>query len=248
MLDAIEIKASKLQEEDAPEFRIKRPYGKANYVLKARDINASYGNLLLALQGKFPGLVVRLVDNPGSNGTNGDGPKWMVYTLKSASGSMLNPKEVLVMVNDSFVGGSPGEILGTINPADVESVELKSGVNVLYGASSFGGVLSVYTKHGVSEGGPKTQKSISTMKATGYSRPAKFRSPDYGIPGTNAGLPDYRSLLYWNPTIHTNSKTGSATLSFFASDLHGRYRVVVEGITASGKPVRSVRFIEIRER
>ncbi len=245
MLKEVEIRSSRTPEEYTTEYRIRRPYGKPNYVLKAKDINAAYGNLLLTLPGKFPGLVVRQADNPGARDANGTGPRWVVYVQKAASGSLNYPPEVLVTVNDAVVGGTPAEILGAIDPATVESIELKTGVNVLYGSSSVGGVLSVYTKKGTSEEEVTVKKNIPVIKVPGYSKPRRFSFPDYEDPKTNSGVTDYRSLLYWNPEMITDQKTGTASVSFFASDLPGRYRVVAEGVTQSGKPVRCVTFVDV---
>ena len=243
MLKEVEIKASRIVEEFTTEYRTKRPYGKPNYVLKTKDINASYGNLLYTLPGKFPGLVVRQADNPEAGGSTG--PKWVVYILRAATGSINFPKEVLVTVNDAIVGGAPGDILGTIDPATVESIELKTGVNVLFGALGFSGVLAIYTKKGTSEEEVKIKKDIPVIKVPGYSKPGRFSFPDYEDPKTNSSTTDYRSLLYWNPEIITDQKTGTATVSFFASDLPGRYRIVAEGVTQNGKPVRCVTFVEV---
>ena len=52
------------------------------------------------------------------------------------------------MVNDQFVGGTPEQILSTINPDQVRSVELKTRINVMYGSQAAGGILSVYLKDG----------------------------------------------------------------------------------------------------
>ena len=248
MLKEVEIKASRIVEEFTTEYRTKRPYGKPNYVLKAKDINAAYGNLLLTLSGKFPGLVVRQADNPGARDENGTGPRWVVYVQKAASGSLNYPPEVLVTVNDAVVGGTPAEILGAIDPATVESIELKTGVNVLYGSSSVGGVLSVYTKKGTTEEEVKIKRDIPVIKVSGYSTPGRFSFPDYEDPKTNSAVTDYRSLLYWNPEIITDQKTGTASVFFFASDLPGRYRIVAEGVTQNGKPVRCVTFVEVDNR
>ena len=86
------------------------------------------------------------------------------------------------------------------------------------------------------------------IKVPGYTPSRKFRFPDYEDPKTDASQADYRSLLYWNPEVRTNYKTGSATVSFYAADLPGRYRVVVEGVTQNGDPVRCVSFIEVDNR
>lgn len=47
MLKEVEVKASKIEEQYEKGYREKRPYGKPDYVLKAKDINTAYGNLLL---------------------------------------------------------------------------------------------------------------------------------------------------------------------------------------------------------
>jgi hypothetical protein len=56
---------------------------------------------------------------------------------------------------------------------------------------------------------------------------------------------DYRSLLYWNPEVITNEKTGTTTVSFYATDLPGNYRIVAEGVDQRGRPVRCVNFVEV---
>ena len=237
MLDVVEIKAKKIQEEYTMEYRMKRPYGKPNYVLKAKDINTAYGNLLMALPGKFPGLVVRQANNPG------EPSRWVVYLQRS-----MGAGEVLITVNDFYVGGDAEQILSMINPNDVESIELKSGVNVLYGASGFYGVLSVYTKNGQQEEMTEVKKNIPIVKVMGYSKPTQFSHPDYSKTKGNSSSADYRSLLYWNPNVNTSMATGAATISFFASDLTGRYRVIVEGITSQGKPVYCTILLDVENK
>ena len=132
LLKEIEVKASRIPEEYTIEYRTKRPYGRPNYVLKAKDINTTYGNLLLSLPSKFPGLVVRQSYNLDES------PRWVVYLQKNYVGSLVNQPEVVVTINDTFVGGRPGDILGTIDPNTVESVELRTSVNVMYGAAGMG--------------------------------------------------------------------------------------------------------------
>src|SRR5258708_27040611 len=102
-----------------------RPYGKPDYVLKAKDINTSYGNLLYALQGKFPGLVVRQVSNPGADG----GPKWMVYLLKAAGGTINFSPEVPLTGKDTIVWGSPADNNWPHNPSIFGSLQLESGAH-----------------------------------------------------------------------------------------------------------------------
>ena len=61
---------------------------------------------------------------------------------------------------------------------------------------------------------------------------------------TDRHLPDFRSLLYWNPDI-TTSTEGRAEISFDAADVPGHYRIVVEGISGDGHMGISTKEIEI---
>jgi hypothetical protein len=234
VLEEVVIKSNKVEEQYDLSYRVKRPYGKPDFVLKAKDLNTSYGNLLLTLPGKIPGLIVREVTN------DGEGTKWIVYLQREIS--ISNPSEVLVTVNNAFVAGSPADILATINPNTVESIEVKKGVNVLYGSVGGNGILAIYTNDVAEQ--VREEKSISVLKVIGYSKARNFLSPYYDDKDTDKSQADYRSTLYWNPNVITDSQ-GTATVSFFAADLPGRYRIEVEGVTEHGEPIRSVYFVEV---
>lgn len=74
----------------------------------------------------------------------------------------------------------------------------------------------------------------------------EFYAPQYETPEQLSGrIPDYRTLLYWNPTVTTNAR-GQQDLSFYSSDLPGRYVVVVQGITESGKAGHKAIYFDVR--
>lgn len=227
LLKEILVKSTKIDEAT------KRPYGKPDYVITAKDINTSYGNLLTTLPGKVPGLVVRQDPNGAT----------LVYIARA--NSIETPSEVTVLVNDVFVGGSPAEILGSINPSTVESVEVKTGINVLYGVAGGNGIVSVYTKKD-SEGGVIHDDPASLI-VPGYSKPRIFPLPDNSKSKRESDLADYRSLIYWNASVRTNSKTGDAVLSFYATDLTGPYRVEIKGVTSKGEPLQSEYLISVTD-
>ena len=143
---------------DKENYRIKRPYGKPDHILYAKDINASYGNLLQTLPGKVPGLVVRFVHNEGEQ------PRWMVYLQRQ--GSILNPQEVLVTVNDAVMSGTPAQIIGSIDPSIVETIEVKNGINVLYGSSGGSGIVAIYTRRDIASETVKTGSKIFTAESS----------------------------------------------------------------------------------
>lgn len=60
----------------------------------------------------------------------------------------------------------------------------------------------------------------------------EFHIPDYQTQAENT-LPDFRSTLYWNPTIQTDA-SGKATIQFFTSDRLGTYEIRVEGLSENG--------------
>jgi hypothetical protein len=235
MLSEVEIKASRLVVESTD--RVRRPYGKPDYVLKPKDFNKGYGNLLLALPGKIPGLMVRESNNDKQE------TRWVVYLQRASS--IANPPEVIVTINDNFVSGSPAQILSALDPNSIESIEVKKGVNVLYGSYGGGGIVSVYTKQGPEDNEEKLPPNFQKLKIPGYSVTHQFHFPDYSDPELDASLPDFRSTIYWNPNIVTDPKTGTAEVSFYAADIPGGYRIVAEGITATGEPKRAEYFIQV---
>lgn len=250
VLNEVEIKAKKI--EDQTIDRVQRPYGKPDYVLKRKDLNLTYGNLLQTLPGKVPGLIVRQAGNAGGvvNGvmTNGNGMEWVVYIAKGGnSSSILNPKEVIITINDVVVTGKPEQILSAIDPQTVESIEVKTGVNVLYGSLGGNGILSIYTRKDLSDDLLKKSKGLVPTKLVGYSRPKNFSYPDYQNSKIDHKSVDYRSTIYWNPSIKTNSKDGSTTVTFFTADLPGKYQIEAEGITQKGEPIRCIFYIEVKE-
>jgi len=240
MLNEVVIKGEKIEEPSKM-----RSYGKPDYVVKSKDLNFSYGNLLQTLPGKFPGLIVRQMDALGPDGGTGSGPVWVVYVMRAMTSSVLYPKEVLVMVNDIAVGGRPADILGAMNPNMVESIELKTSISVLNGTLGGSGVLNIRTK--TSElNTPAEDAKVVPLTVVGYYRPREFRYPNYSRPAPEHDETDYRSLIYWNPSV-TTFEGESTTISFYAADVSTRYRITVEGVSASGKPLRAVHYITINK-
>jgi hypothetical protein len=236
LLNEVEIKASRIKSEDtnSMDYRVTRPYGSPDYVLQAKDINTSYGNLLYAMQGRFPGLVVRLID---------DG--WKIYTQRSVGNSLMFSKPILVTINDVAMSGEPADILSTINPNTVESIEVTTRVNVLYGSTGQSGVISIHTKQGLNPGREITPDFIE-VKVPGYSRTRAFAYPRYDEKETDTSKADYRATIYWNPQINCSSTTPTL-VSFFAADLAGKYRVTIEGISSSGECIREVLYLDVEE-
>ncbi|MEJ0032848.1 MAG: hypothetical protein WDO15_21880 [Bacteroidota bacterium] len=76
-----------------------------------------------------------------------------------------------------------------------------------------------------------------------YSTSSKFIAPDYNDPVTEDHF-DYRATIHWSPFVVTDGKQ-PATVSFYAADVATTYRIVVEGVTKAGTPVRAEKIIEV---
>jgi hypothetical protein len=60
----------------------------------------------------------------------------------------------------------------------------------------------------------------------------QFYSPSYDSV-SDTHLPDFRTLLYWNPSVKSGS-SGKTTIEFYTSDLEGDFIINVQGITGNG--------------
>jgi hypothetical protein len=76
----------------------------------------------------------------------------------------------------------------------------------------------------------------------------EFYSPVYDTPQqTESRLPDFRKLLYWSPDIKTNIK-GEKNISFYSSDLSGKFAIVLQGISKDGETGTSVVEFVVKEK
>lgn len=235
--DAIMLKAITVKDKRESTPSESRPYGKPDYVVQAKDLVTASNNLFLILPGKVPGLVINEV-----NGTNGI--EYFVRIGRASGLSMQASSEPLVMVNDAPMSGRAGDILQRIDVATIETIEVFTGINVLFGGAGVNGIIAIYTKKDIKESRDQ-RKSFQSIRIQGYSRPRFFSAPNYEDSYADHTQTDYRSTLYWNPMIKTNPTTGTALIEFFAADLQTRYRVLVEGVTEHNVPVRGEYYLTV---
>ncbi len=186
-----------------------RIYDRADNVIVFDETNSHYSSLTEALRGKVPGMTL------GSNSAS----------LRGA-GTMTGSSNPLVLID-----GMPTDYstLDAINPQDVDRVEiLKSAGNTgIFGQRGANGVISVFTKRGYYVTGE------IEFDTTGYQSFVKFVAPNYEK-SKNLQTPDNRITLFWNPKLAIRHKQ-KTKISFFTSDIKGRFRVVIEGVSKTGK-------------
>lgn len=113
------------------------------------------------------------------------------------------------------------------------------------GYYAFNGIASFTTYKGELDGFQIDPKAL-VLDYDGLQLQREFYSPVYTTPKQSASrLPDFRTLLQWAPDIHTGME-GKTELSFYSSDLKGKYLVVLKGITEDGKAAETSFPIEVK--
>ena len=107
-----------------------------------------------------------------------------------------------------------------------------------------GGAIAIYTKRGndvqVTPG-----KGLSSSVVTGYSSAKQFYSPNYASRlESSEVVADYRSTLYWNPTILTGQGRQKVKVEFYNNDVSKSFRVVLEGVNEIGQIVRIEKIVK----
>ena len=100
------------------------------------------------------------------------------------------------------------------------------------GPVSFGGIVSLKTSNG-RLGGLEPEPGAYAFDFDGLQMQREFYSPVYSSSSQPDRVPDFRSVLYWEPNL-TTSATRAEQVTFFTSDEDGLFVVVVEGMTENG--------------
>jgi TonB-dependent SusC/RagA subfamily outer membrane receptor len=191
--------------------------GVADAIVKAEQLQNCF-TIIQCIQGRFAGIMV--LNN-------------IVYASRNMTSSFSGPIPMQVIIDGAFV---EPEFLSSINPNDVETIEIlkSAGNTAIYGLRGGGGVLIVNTKRGEYNTNYRNYApGITGYNPRGYSMGREFYSPNYGDPATNTKLADLRTTIYWNPNVISDS-TGKASVEFYNSDGKGKYKAIVEGVNIDG--------------
>lgn len=150
-----------------------------------------------------------------------------------------------VMLLDGVPQFDNGNKITHYDPLKVRKLEVIQALYYL-GPASFDGVASFTTYNGDLEGFRlDTASTVLDYDALQIKR--EFYSPVYQTPEQySSRLPDFRNLLYWSSDIKTDN-TGKKEVSFYTSDITGKYAVVLQGISQQGKAGSKVFTIDVRK-
>ena len=105
--------------------------------------------------------------------------------------------------------------------------------------SRLGGIPSIliYTKRGFQR--KPFNPGMANISPKGFNKARVFYMPRYDSQGSQTTMPDYRSTIYWNANLKTLS-SGRVSFDYFNADFPGKYKVIIEGISADGELGRLV--------
>lgn len=189
--------------------------GKADAIITAKDLQNTF-SLSQYLMGRVAGITVR------------DGK---AYSAR-ANGPMS------IVLDGMNMGSDFG--LDDFVVQDIESVEVLKGIGMtaIYGSGGVNGVLVVTTKRGAGTSDyNRYAPGIVTYAPKGFFVNREFYSPKYDA--NPDPKPDLRTTVYWNPHL-VSDVNGKGKLSYFNTDQPGSYRIVIEGIDATGNLARKV--------
>jgi hypothetical protein len=130
-----------------------------------------------------------------------------------------------------------------LDPLKIKRIEVVL-YNYYTGSSVFAGIVNVKSYSG-EIGATQIDPNSLVVEYDGLQQQREFYSPKYGSKETEEShMPDFRNVLYWAPQITTGSD-GKSQLSFYSSDLKGKFAVVIQGMTAEGLPGKTVTQFEV---
>ncbi len=176
-----------------------------------------YANILDYLQARLPGLEVRK-ENYGA---------YSVY-MRLNSSFTSNPVPTIFL--DEAL--SDVSMLATIPAEQIALVKMYSHFVGAPGGG-IGGVLAVYTKK-AADLKMDIPSTGDVLKYKGYSVLKEFYSPDYSV-DTLKNADDKRITLLWNPDIWVSDINPKIPVSFYNSDRARQFKIVVEGMSSTGK-------------
>lgn len=218
-------------------------HNEADAVLVVDEKSSSYQNLYEMLQGRLTGVTVT---------REGAAVARSYKVFIRGVNSFKSGIQPLYLMDGIPIEDPDGTALLLFSPTDIERIEvLKSATTAgTYGARGGNGVIAFYTRsHRSMQGSEKPREGMTPIQFIGYpSVQREFYVPRYDaeVNSSTLSVPvDYRDVLYWKPLMQTDSQ-GHSQLRFPLSDVVRTVRVVIQGITADGRPVLGVQLIRVQ--
>ncbi|GAB4056085.1 hypothetical protein GCM10028810_70910 [Spirosoma litoris] len=242
VLQEVSVRAQKIDKRPE-DIQMRSLHNEADAVIVVDEKSPVFQNLYEMLQGRLTGVTVKRIGAAVP----------LSYNVSIRGTTSFNMGSQPLYLMDGMPIEDPyGTALFFFSSTDIERIEvLKSASTTgIYGARGGNGVIAFYTKSARSmQANAKPKESMKPIQFIGYpSVQREFYVPRYNTEVATdsiTGAVDYRDVLYWKPLMQTDSK-GHSQLRFPLSDVVRTVRVVVQGITADGRPVLGVQLIRVQ--
>lgn len=148
----------------------------------------------------------------------------------------LNSFEPLVLI-DMVAVDDPARILA-LSPSGILRIEV---VNEIYvkGDETFGGIISIISRLGDFAG-------IDLPESGVFINYEFLSGQEHHIPSgpLQPNLPDTRNTLFWDPDLRLRDD-GTARIKLTASDMTGRYRILLFGVSSEGERILQTADFEV---
>ncbi|MBD2699133.1 carboxypeptidase-like regulatory domain-containing protein [Spirosoma sp. BT702] len=246
VLKEVTVRARK-NDERPDDIKRRSLHNEADAVLVFDDKSPNYPNLYEMIQGRLAGVTVTRTSPP----PGGSAPPGYQVLIRGVS-SFKSGTQPLYLLDGMPIQDPDGTALLSFNPGDIERVEVlkNAGTAGIYGVRGGNGVIAFYSKSARSmQGSGKPKAGMTPIQFIGYpSVQREFYVPRYNTEVTTdsiSGPVDYRDVLYWKPLMQTDSQ-GHSQLRFPLSDVVRTLRVVIQGVTADGRPVLGVQLVRVQ--
>jgi hypothetical protein len=152
---------------------------------------------------------------------------------------VLDARRMTIFENDPLIllDGVPVfniDKLMEVDPLKIKSIEVMTSRYYL-GEFNFEGIISLKT-YASDLGGFQLEPNTLVLDYDGLQERKVFYAPRYETPSEQQNrLPDQRNLLLWIPNLTIQNE--SQLMDAYSSDQRGNFRAVIQGMTATGKPL-----------
>ncbi|HNJ58194.1 MAG TPA: hypothetical protein PLH33_04090 [Chitinophagaceae bacterium] len=161
--------------------------------------------------------------------------KFIFHTVDAPRFQFFTTEPLILL--DGIAVFDADKIIAT-DPLKLKKVEVTTR-KFYYGSFAFDGITS-FTSYDGKFGKNDLHTESLVIDYDALQQEREFYAPKYDIvENKESRVPDYRVLLHWSGTIKTTTN-GATDIEFYTSDLGGKYTAIIQGITNTGNPVKSM--------
>jgi hypothetical protein len=207
-------------------------YGSPDFIIEGEKLTktGSSIDLVNSLVGNIPGAQVTLVPGTG---------RQMIRLRGGAMSGSISMEPVVMLDGVVLVTGggtSVSDNIRSINPFDIDRVEVVSRMVPMLGDQGRNGVIAIYLKDKLNPNNELSGLGMVEFMIEGYQPPGNFIPVDYENSSPQIEKDD-RQTLYWNPYLVTDEK-GELIFTFYSNDTTGPVVVEVRGLTVAGEIIQ----------